>query len=415
MKKNHAPLLLGFLLFVLMVMPACSCRSGRDSGQPGTAPEGEPGAPPGQQEICFPESPQSTPSPDEITNFSADPEEDWIRGAEDARVTIVMFGDFQCAESALMASNLQAVGEQYPDEVRIVFRPFPQDSEFDNSLLATRAAEAAGRQDAFWEMHDLLFENQTEWSELPADDFEDWTEEKAQELDLNLSQFIADRDSEGLISKVEEAVQQAQEIGIPDPPYMRINNTYEAPPSLNFLPAFIEIILLDTRKEYECPPMTLDPGVEYRAVLKTEKGDITIKLLPEQAPVAVNSFLYLAGKDWYDGNTFHLVQPGFIAQTGDPTGTGFGTPGYIFGNEISEDLTFDRAGLVGTANSGPDSNGSQFFITYAAVPQLQGQHTIFGEVVEGMDVLEKLTPRNAQPGQDLPPGDVLLDVIIEEQ
>ena len=108
------------------------------------------------------------------------------------------------------------------------------------------------------------------------------------------------------------------------------------------------------------------------------------------------------------------VLPGFVAQTGDPTGTGFGGPGYRFRNEVDPEVNFDRAGLVAMANSGADSNGSQFFITYDATAQLDGGFTIFGEVVEGMDVVESLTPRNPEEGDDLPDGDRITDVLIEE-
>jgi cyclophilin family peptidyl-prolyl cis-trans isomerase len=109
------------------------------------------------------------------------------------------------------------------------------------------------------------------------------------------------------------------------------------------------------------------------------------------------------------------VLPGFVAQTGDPSGTGQGNPGYMFDNEIVPTLKFDQAGIVGMANSGPDTNGSQFFITYAPVPSLNGSYTIFGKVLSGMDVLEKLTPRDPQPGVSLPPGDKLISVTIEEK
>jgi cyclophilin family peptidyl-prolyl cis-trans isomerase len=140
-----------------------------------------------------------------------------------------------------------------------------------------------------------------------------------------------------------------------------------------------------------------------------------IELYAEEAPVAVNSFIFLAENDWFDGITFHRVLPGFVAQSGDPTGTGFGGPGYAFGNEISPDLKFDRAGLLGMANAGPDSNGSQFFITFGPVERLDGGYTIFGQVIEGMQVVESLTPRNPEESADLPPGDQILDVTIEEK
>jgi cyclophilin family peptidyl-prolyl cis-trans isomerase len=129
----------------------------------------------------------------------------------------------------------------------------------------------------------------------------------------------------------------------------------------------------------------------------------------------VNSFVFLARQGWFDGITFHRVLPGFVAQTGDPSGTSQGNPGYMFNNEIDPTLKFDQAGIVGMANSGPDTNGSQFFITYAPAPNLNGGYTIFGKVLSGMDVLEQLTPRDPQPGLSLPPGNKLIKVTIEEK
>ncbi len=139
-----------------------------------------------------------------------------------------------------------------------------------------------------------------------------------------------------------------------------------------------------------------------------------VQLLPDNAPLAVNSFVFLARNGWFDDITFHRVLPDYVAQTGDPSGSGFGGPGYTFDNEIS-DLKFDKAGLMGMANSGPGSNGSQFFITYAAAPNLDGKYTIFGEVLEGMDVLKQLTARDPSQGGTLPPGDKIKTITIEEK
>jgi cyclophilin family peptidyl-prolyl cis-trans isomerase len=131
--------------------------------------------------------------------------------------------------------------------------------------------------------------------------------------------------------------------------------------------------------------------------------------------MTVNSFLFLARQGWYDNITFHRVIPELFAQTGDPSGTGKGNPGYYIITEIDPSLTFDKPGMVAMVNSGPDTGGSQFFITYAPTTQYNGQYTIFGEVLSGMEVLGQLTPRDAQPGTDTPPGDKLLRVTIEEK
>jgi cyclophilin family peptidyl-prolyl cis-trans isomerase len=129
----------------------------------------------------------------------------------------------------------------------------------------------------------------------------------------------------------------------------------------------------------------------------------------------VNSFVFLARQGWFDGVTFHRVIPGFVAQAGDPSGTGTGGPGYYFANEIRTDLGFDKPGMVGMANAGPDTNGSQFFIVYAPQPKLDGSYTVFAQVIQGMDVVESLTPRDPQTSLGLPPGDKILGVTIEEK
>jgi cyclophilin family peptidyl-prolyl cis-trans isomerase len=131
--------------------------------------------------------------------------------------------------------------------------------------------------------------------------------------------------------------------------------------------------------------------------------------------MTVNSFVFLAREGWYDDITFHRVIPDLFAQTGDPSGTGKGDPGYYIITEIDPTLTFDKPGMVAMVNYGPDTSGSQFFITYAPAIQYNGQYTIFGQVLSGMEVLNQLTPRDAQPGTETPPGDKLTGIDIEER
>lgn len=165
----------------------------------------------------------------------------------------------------------------------------------------------------------------------------------------------------------------------------------------------------------EPPEMALDPDLDYAAVIKTEKGDIYLDLYEDLAPMTVNNFVFLARQGYYDGVTFHRVLPGFVAQTGDPTGTGMGTPGYAFPDEISSEVGHDSEGIVSMANAGPNTNGSQFFITLAPQPQLDGLHTVFGKVTEGMDVVKALTPRDPEENPNAPPGDKIITVEIVER
>ena len=163
------------------------------------------------------------------------------------------------------------------------------------------------------------------------------------------------------------------------------------------------------------PAMTIDVSKTYFATFKLAKGgEFKVQLFDDQAPKTVNNFVSLARSGFYDGTTFHRVLDGFMAQGGDPTGTGSGGPGYQFEDEIDPSLTFDRPGLLAMANAGPNTNGSQFFITYDATPHLNGLHTIFGEVVEGMDVVNGITRRDPDQNPDFP-GDAIETITITEE
>jgi len=168
-------------------------------------------------------------------------------------------------------------------------------------------------------------------------------------------------------------------------------------------------------KQFEsAPPMVIDISKEYFATLKMENGgEFVIQLYPEQAPVTVNSFVFLANQGYFDGVSFHRVLDGFMAQTGDPTGTGRGGPGYIFENEDS-DLLFDKEGVVAMANAGRDTNGSQFFITFAPAEFLNGDYTIFGQVIDGMDVVHGITRRDPNENPSFT-GDVIESITITEK
>jgi cyclophilin family peptidyl-prolyl cis-trans isomerase len=142
-------------------------------------------------------------------------------------------------------------------------------------------------------------------------------------------------------------------------------------------------------------------------------GQFKIELYPDKAPITVNSFIFLSCKGFFDGVTFHRVLEDFMAQGGDPTGTGMGGPGYQFVNEDS-DLTFDKEGVVAMANSGRDTNGSQFFITFGPTEFLNGGYTIFGQVIEGMDVVNGITRRDPEQSPTFE-GDKIKSIVISEE
>ncbi len=167
-------------------------------------------------------------------------------------------------------------------------------------------------------------------------------------------------------------------------------------------------------KQYRQPPaMQIDPKKRYVATLETDKGEIVIELFADKVPRTVNNFVFLAQEGFYDNTTFHRVIPNFMAQGGDPTGSGTGGPGYRFDDEFHAQLRHDRPGILSMANAGPNTNGSQFFITYVPCPWLDNHHSVFGGVIEGMDVLQAISPRD--PSTSRAPGDLLRTIRISEQ
>ena len=165
-----------------------------------------------------------------------------------------------------------------------------------------------------------------------------------------------------------------------------------------------------TRQYSSPPPMGLDPEADYVADFRTNQGSFKVRLFSTQTPVTVNNFVYLAQNNFYDGLIFHRVIEGFMIQGGDPTGTGGGGPGYQFQDEIVPGLVFDAPGKLAMANAGPGTNGSQFFITVAPTDWLNGNHTIFGEVVEGQDVVTAIS-RVATGPRDVPVQTVVIERI----
>jgi peptidylprolyl isomerase len=191
------------------------------------------------------------------------------------------------------------------------------------------------------------------------------------------------------------------------------------PAAAAILPArsgdFASLCQKGSEKQFSAPPPTIiDPKLSYTAVIKTDKGDITLELYPDVAPVTVNNFVFLACKGFYDGVTWHRVIPDFVAQTGDPTGTGSGGPGYTIPAEFSS-RPFETGTLGMARSQSPDSGGSQFFICFAPQSALDGKYTVFGKVTAGLDVLGKITPRDPSTSSNLPPGDKILAITVTEK
>ncbi|HSG26200.1 MAG TPA: peptidylprolyl isomerase [Anaerolineales bacterium] len=289
------------------------------------------------------------------------------------------------------------------------------------AVAAAKTAEAAGNQGKFWEMHDLLFINQELLTTLNESSFLDLISEQFEAMEIDADLFMDDYYSQETEAVIIEDYLQARDAsttaplvlvnGSPTPPYLTTVGDF-----LLWLDNFMVPYGQHIRDNqfFECPPMTIDTDAQYTATLHTEKGDILLALYPEAAPYAVNNFIFLAENDYYDNTPFYAVIEGFIVQAGDPSGTGWGTPGFLYDLEISE-LNFDRPYMVAMANSGPGSNSSQFFITFSPLSYLNGQHTIFGEVIEGVDVLKMLTIRDPEKDPFAPMEDHILDITIDKK
>jgi cyclophilin family peptidyl-prolyl cis-trans isomerase len=318
-----------------------------------------------------------------------------------------------------MSPVVERLVDAYAGQVRIVYRHFPLISIHDKAVIAAEAAEAAGAQGAFWEMHDLLFERQQSWAAMPADVVHEEFSRYAEELDLDTEAFDEALANGVYRDKVMEAYDAAGQAGLSSTPsFVSDGVHYPAQQwglSYQGLDVFLRLIGMKQRQFDAPPPAVTEEGKTYQATIKTEKGDIIVELFADQTPVTVNSFVYLAEQGWYDDTIFHRVIPGFVAQAGDPSATGIGWPGYRCSDELTPELTFDGPGLLGMANSGPDTNGSQFFITLAAQPDLDGRHTVFGRVTSGIDVVQSLNARDPQSVPPDQPGDRILSIQIEQK
>lgn len=338
---------------------------------------------------------------------------DFSVGSADAPVTLVLYCDFQSPGCKSMETVVTELMKNHND-LRFVFRPLPLIGVLDKSETAILAALAADEQGQFWAMYNLLFAKYNEWTVLDSAKFNGWVAGEAAALGMDGDQLTEAMNAPETRTRLMSMYDAAKQLNIAAVPLVLLNGEQFFLLDYKNMSDAIGIIALGQKQFTECPPFNIDVAKQYIATIQTEKGNIQIELYPDKAPLAVNSFVFLARKGWFDGITFHRVITGFAAQAGDPSGTGKGNPGYFYNNEISN-LLFDKPGMVGMANSGPDTNGSQFFITFAPAPHLDGSYTIFGRAISGLDVAENLTPRDPDQGVLLPPGDKIISITIEEK
>ncbi|MGC9398267.1 MAG: thioredoxin domain-containing protein [Anaerolineae bacterium] len=337
-------------------------------------------------------------------------DEDWSKGAsaEEAEITILEYSDFECPGCAAMAPVLGQFLKDHP-KVRLIYRHFPL-SFHEKAMLTAEAAEAAGAQDKFWEMHDLLFARADEWKALSQEEARDKMSEYAEELGLDVEQFDNAMDNDTYLPLIEEELREAQDVGLPGTPTFIFNEiiypTQQLGLSYQGLASFLTF-MEKAEEQYEEPPeMTLDAEKSYEATVSTSAGDITFDLFVDAAPTLVNNFRFLASEGWYDNAQFFFVQDNFVALTGDPTNTGIGYPGYYCTGETQN--AFDRAGLVGML-----PNGQFFFTLGTEASNLNQQFALIGQITEGEEVLDALT--RVRPGEPTVEPDLVEDVIVREK
>ena len=394
-------------LGLVIIMLASACGSGTDAtptAVPTDVPAPEPTVAPTEAPevqptvaLADPSEPVSVTPPEEPGYCEAAPlpelpvrpvdDMDWVKGAdaEDAEVTIFEYSDFQCPGCGGIYPVLQAFLEENPN-VRLVYRHFPLDFH-QHALVTCEAAEAAGAQGRFWEMHNLLFDHAAEWSVVSEVEARSLMSVYAKKLDLDVEAFDAALDNGTYREKIQAQYEESLALGLPGTPSFLFDNVlFPSDIGLSFrgMQSFMGILQNKDEIFFDAPPeLTVTADDTYEAVISTSKGDLLVNLLPESAPTMVNSFVFLANEQWYDGSEFFFVRDNFVAVTGDPTNSTVGYPGYYCAGE--EQGTFDRAGLVGMLSNG------QFFITLGSdALQLDGQFALIGQVVEGLKVLDEL-------------------------
>jgi len=275
-------------------------------------------------------------------------------------------------------------------------------------------------------MHDLLFEAFDSWKDLSVDDFRGKLSDYAALIGLDAKRFDEDLDTGKFKAQVVAARDLAVNIGLSGTPFLIVNESpwpdslpYMAYANLEGVVKFYAV--LPDLQYAEYPEMTIDAAKKYTATITTDAGDIVVELYPDKAPLAVNSFVFLARDGWYDGVSFHRVVDNFVVQAGDPTGLGVGSVGYIYKTETSPDVSYDGPGWLGVARTDQlDTNGAQFFITRSGIDSdslsalNDGPYTIFGKVLEGQAVVDALTVRDPQSSPEIPPS-VIERITVREQ
>ncbi len=341
-------------------------------------------------------------------------DDDWSRGPDTAAATLLVYCDFQSPYCVDLAAVILELATIYPEDLRIIYRQYPLLTVHDKASLAGQAAESAGQQGQFWATYSLLNSDYDEWKDLDPESFLEWLLVATKHLDLDHQQFEEDLRGGRFEESMKESFINAYDAGINGTPFIFLNeNWFRLNPTQLNLEAALRLELLSFRMYESLPEMAIDPEASYLVHMQLNIGEVVLQLFPKSAPMAVNSFVFLAENGWFNGSPFHRVVPGKYVQTGDPTGTGLGGPGYFLPDEIDPDLDFNQPGIAALTSTGPSTSGSQFFITLSPLPELNGTRTIFGHVVKGLDLLRELEGRD--PLEDLltPPQAYIESIRIE--
>jgi len=383
------------------------------SAEPASTPAVEFTSSPPAECRVVPVVPQADPQAE--TQPPAETAADHSYGAENPAITILSYCTYQNPACRTLVQNLFALEEKYPGQIRLVLRQYPQPEVEDKSLLAAYAAEAAAESNRFWQVNDLLYQRQAEWTSLKTDEFLPWLAEELTLLGISKEQFEANLNTPYIQERVVNAMRDAEPLMISSTPVLFFNGiVVKTRVNIESLEPLVAYFLMQETAQTTCPEFTIDPQKQYQATIKTEKGDIVVELFADKAPLAVNSFVHLAQTGWFDNTPIYKVIPGFIAEGGDPSGSGLGGPGYGFTDEVDPSLRFDRAGVLALDHLSNGLNAALFFITYAPMPNLDGSFTIFGQVIEGMDVLNTLRPRNPESDAIILPAETIITVTIKE-
>ena len=348
---------------------------------------------------------------------------DHVLGNADAPVTIIEYGDMECPACGQLHTSLKATMDQISNTVRLIFRHYPLNSIHDKAQITAQALEAAGIQGKFWEMHDLLYDKQAEWSTIPVTDIIGTLKSYAQVLKLDTAKFESDIKSDLVLARVKQDVTASESLQLTETPSMFLNGRQINPGAFSQPDIALQIqsfakglpvpVAGATQLNLAKPEQIVDMSSVYKLAIKTTQGDIQIELDPKLAPVNVNSILFLVEKGYYtNAPIVQNVQNMGIVLFGDPTQAG--NPGYSCGIEKASATAFSNAGVVAVLNDGR-TNTSQVFMTYSATEQLNSQYSVIGRVTTGLEVLRSLRASVVTTETNtVTPGDKIISVTVSK-